>query len=140
MGGLGRDDFPLMKKESPGHLKAVASEVAHTAAFEDRECGAPPHLWAEKLNKTSLAEAKGAVEFAAGICDAGDSAAFAEVLRFFAILQHVDENQFCSMLARFFINSFEASENLASECTAEVAEENQGEQSGVRSLRKCLPG
>ncbi len=42
LGGLGMDDFSLVENEDSGHLEAVASEVAYTAALEYGDRATPP--------------------------------------------------------------------------------------------------
>ena len=133
-GRAGGDDFPVAEKERAGHLQAVAGEVAEAAALEDRDRAAPPDVRAEEFEEPALAESERPIELAARIGDAGDAAALAEILDFLAALQHVDEHQLRTVGVGLLLDPLQPAQDLAGERAAEVAEENQHEQPGLRGF------
>jgi hypothetical protein len=124
---LGGEDLVVFEEECAGHLEAVSGEVADAAAAEDGDGAAPPDAGAEEFPEAAFAEAEGAVELAAGVCDACDAGFFAEVGGFLSVLEHVDEDEACAVGFGFGAEVFEAAEDLAGEGAAEVAEEDEGE-------------
>ncbi len=125
---LGGEDLAVVEEEGAGHLSAVASEVADTAAFDEGEEGEPADARAEQFAEATLGEAEGVVEFAVGVGDAVDGAVAWEIGEFCTTGHHMNEDDFGVVGLGVVVNFFEAAEELAGKGTAKVAEENEHEQ------------
>ena len=127
MSRLGGDDFSMMEKECARHLQSVARDVAHAAAFENGKRSWPPHSRAEEFHEATFAQTEGAVELAARVGDAGDTAAFSQILGLFTVLEHVDQHQLGALCLCFSVKILQTAQNLARKGAAEMSQKNQRE-------------
>ena len=127
---LGREDLAIPEQEGPRHLKAITSEMADSATFENGDGTQPPDARPEEFQETTPAEAEGAVELATGICDAGDVPVTAKIADFRAALEHVHQHQFTTALLGGMFELLKPSQKLARKGAAEMTQENQHQQTG----------